>query len=336
MDTHASCNLNFLRLPYLDKDEVAVLQLENSFSRYSYLNFNSVNCLVEFIAASIVNLTNCYLNCLNNTGISYTSSSGSSAINIRMCNGDLGTTGIALYASSGSGTMYLSYSSFKNSGASTTANTCSAGNVNSDWTDINNPITYSSAAGGTWIYCGIFNSSTNTISVTTSGTAIASILYCRVTSGSASCITVGAGSSVSCLLSEITSSNTNAITGAGTIILNYLAFTSSSSKINTTTQTPQTIVFGSYQVVNPAGDYTVLNSDYFVGATTSAARAITLPATPVIGETHVIKDITGTGNANNITVSGNGHNIDGAATYVMATNYGSTTFTYNGTNWFVT
>lgn len=91
-----------------------------------------------------------------------------------------------------------------------------------------------------------------------------------------------------------------------------------------------------FNVTMPAGDYTILSSDYFVGATTSAARAITLPASPTTGMTFVIKDITGTASTNNITVSGNGKNIDGSSTNVIATNYASITVIYNGTQWSIT
>ena len=45
-------------------------------------------------SASIVNLTGCFLNCLDGSGINYTSSSASSEINISYCTGDVGTTEI--------------------------------------------------------------------------------------------------------------------------------------------------------------------------------------------------------------------------------------------------
>lgn len=52
-----------------------------------------------------------------------------------------------------------------------------------------------------------------------------------------------------------------------------------------------------------------------VADTSSTAITITLPASPIDGDTHMIKIFNG---ANACTVNGNGVNIDGAATYVLA------------------
>lgn len=70
---------------------------------------------------------------------------------------------------------------------------------------------------------------------------------------------------------------------------------------------------------------------------TTAPRTITLPANPDDQEFHYVKDGSGGALTNNITVSGNGHNIDGAASFVINTNYGAACFTYDLTNtrWYV-
>jgi len=47
---------------------------------------------------------------------------------------------------------------------------------------------------------------------------------------------------------------------------------------------------------------------------------VDLPATPQDGDTYVIKDGVGIGDQ---TVDGNGHNIDGSATFLMGTSYQS-------------
>jgi len=52
-----------------------------------------------------------------------------------------------------------------------------------------------------------------------------------------------------------------------------------------------------------------------------------------MGETFEIKDSNGNAGASPITVSGNGHNIDGSSTYSISSNYGSLTARYNGTQW---
>lgn len=106
------------------------------------------------------------------------------------------------------------------------------------------------------------------------------------------------------------------------------------------TLTAASSITGSRTVTLPAGDYTVLTTDQFVGATSSAARAITLPASPTTNQWITIKDVTGSAGTNNITVSGNGHNIVGAssaATYVISQNGGSIDLQYStsSTLWYV-
>lgn len=50
---------------------------------------------------------------------------------------------------------------------------------------------------------------------------------------------------------------------------------------------------------------------YFVD--TAAARTLTLPASPTLGQEIVVFDATGTAGTNNITISRNGNNINGVA-----------------------
>jgi hypothetical protein len=53
----------------------------------------------------------------------------------------------------------------------------------------------------------------------------------------------------------------------------------------------------------------------------------------VTGTTYRIKDSVGSAAANNISVTPSGKNIDGVATFLINTNYGSIDITYNGTEW---
>lgn len=73
--------------------------------------------------------------------------------------------------------------------------------------------------------------------LTTVGTGISFIYNSDLESGTASAISVGTGTTVNIANCEISSSNTNAITGAGTLNFGGLIFTSTSSTINTTTKT---------------------------------------------------------------------------------------------------
>lgn len=85
------------------------------------------------------------------------------------------------------------------------------------------------------------------------------------------------------------------------------------------------------------GVTTVSVSPHTQGASEVFMRVTALPMTinliagPGPGGLAIIKDDVGTAGASNITVNGNGKNIDGAATKVISTNYGSLSLIYNGT-----
>jgi len=71
-----------------------------------------------------------------------------------------------------------------------------------------------------------------------------------------------------------------------------------------------------------------------VGAITQPIT-ITLPLSSVIqiGNTYTVKDVLGNAATYNITVSGNGKNIDGSPNLIINNNYAAYTFIYNGNNW---
>jgi hypothetical protein len=79
--------------------------------------------------------------------------------------------------------------------------------------------------------------------------------------------------------------------------------------------------------------YTTLTTDYVILVDTGAARTINLIATPDTGRTYRIKDNVGTGAAFNITITPAAGTIDGAASYVVNTNWGSVDVVYQGTSW---
>jgi hypothetical protein len=83
--------------------------------------------------------------------------------------------------------------------------------------------------------------------------------------------------------------------------------------------------------------YQVLITDSIVGvSSTASARTITMPnANMAIGQTWSIKDESLAAGTNNITISGNGVNIDGAATFVISNNGGAVDLYWNGTQFFI-
>ena len=71
------------------------------------------------------------------------------------------------------------------------------------------------------------------------------------------------------------------------------------------------------------------NNNYFVD--TSAARTLTLPASPTLGDTIVIYDASGTAATNNITIARNGSNINGVAdNAIIDVNQASSILVYTG------
>jgi hypothetical protein len=207
------------------------------------LQTNSDNFLVvSGSSATVLIFNNCYLNCSNNTGISYTSSSSSSSITFQNCNGNLGTTGIGLYSSSSAGRLNFYYSIILNSGNSTTASSNSAGRVTLSNSNFALPLSTSSTGGITLFNAGINTSAINTTCLTHNGSANPNFCdYSVFDSGTASAISVGTGAALylngSC---RVNSSNANVITGLGTINYTPIGFQSGST-VNTTTQTPLTI-----------------------------------------------------------------------------------------------
>jgi hypothetical protein len=70
-------------------------------------------------------------------------------------------------------------------------------------------------------------------------------------------------------------------------------------------------------------------------AAAAGAFTLTLPSGANTGVSFRIKDITGSAGFKNVTVAGNGQNIDGSANYVINTAYGGAQFIYSGSQWSV-
>jgi hypothetical protein len=196
-------------------------------------------------AASILNCINCYLNCTNNTGITYSSSSGSSAINIINCKGNIGTTGISLFTATGAGAVspessgiFIQNTLIDNTGASSTASTSSACNIYLLNSTLYTPLSLTSSGALILRHSNIECQNQNVTALTTAGTGVSAINFSLLTSGTASAISVGAGTSVSAYSSLINSTNANAVTGAGTFKYSSLNYEENTSTINPTTAVP--------------------------------------------------------------------------------------------------
>jgi hypothetical protein len=184
--------------------------------------------------ASVINFKNCYLNCTNNTGISLTNSNAASGVAISNCNGNLTTTGIALYATSGASAVLITYTTIGNTGGSTTANTNSAGPVNIQYSQVQNPCV-SSGTGG----IGMINSTINTVgtgaaAVQANGSGAHEFIGSNFNSASGTAITIGGGATLFIDKTYIYSDATNAISGTGTLRYGTVNFTGNSSTFQNT------------------------------------------------------------------------------------------------------
>jgi hypothetical protein len=217
------------------------------------LKTNSAACVtVSGSVASILNLIGCNINCSNNTGITYSSSSASSQINISNCTGNLGTTGIGLYTMSSIGALNFYYTVIQNTGGSSTATTNSAGAVNIFHSTFNIPFSNSSTGNLDFYYTLINTSSVNTACVAFAGSGTNGANQSDFVSGTASAVTIAGSSTASLYNCQIGSTNTDCITGSGTLNYSGLSFASSSigsttSTINVTTQTGGVLIGGKFQ-----------------------------------------------------------------------------------------
>lgn len=88
-------------------------------------------------------------------------------------------------------------------------------------------------------------------------------------------------------------------------------------------------------VVTAAGTYAALPTDsvIIINKTAGAATTVNLSSTLNTGRVVIIKDGKGDAGTNNITVQGNGKNIDGSASATISSNFGAARYIYNGTQW---
>lgn len=197
------------------------------------LKTNSDFCLTSTGAnAATVFISDCVITANNNTAINC--SNANAAINIKQSTFEINTTGIADFAMS-NGRMLISFCNNNNTGVTTTASTISAGTLIMKNTSFQAGLTTSGTAE---LYCqnvlfGNQQSPQNVTMLTAGGSGPHQADGCTFISGTASAISVG--NNLTLTNSTVKSSNTNAITGLGTINYSNLTFTASSSTINTTT-----------------------------------------------------------------------------------------------------
>jgi hypothetical protein len=212
--------------------------------------------VVSGSASTQLNLTNCYVNCSNFTGMNFTSSVSSSFISILNCNGDIGTTGISLFTNSSAGTIFLNDTYITNSGSSSTASTSSNGLISCNFCNLLFPISTSSTSRVVMINTQIFTSLTNSVCLTLQGSSDSQLFSCVLSSGSSQCIQIDNGT---VFASSLSYNTTGIIATAGTgslISTGCLAFNVSSVSSTVTSQTCACIngIIGSSPAAGAVGE----------------------------------------------------------------------------------
>ena len=221
-------------------------------------------------AASVVNLLGCYLNCTNATGISFSSSSSSAIIEILNCNGDIGTTGISLFTSTSAGPIRMRYVRITNTGNSVTASTASAGGISINSCVLSMVLSSSSTGGIDVQYSQLASSDTTTI--TFNGTGGSQIENSIINSGTASTISIGSGVTASIHNCRFTSTNTNVITGAGTLVGANIVMASTGKAVNPTSISNDSIYAGGWVLIDTKTASTSASVQFTTGITTKFTR----------------------------------------------------------------
>jgi len=103
-------------------------------------------------------------------------------------------------------------------------------------------------------------------------------------------------------------------------VAGWLRLTTNSNNVDGTDWITYPIQGGAIAI---SGNTTLTNFQEFVNTNTGSAVTVTLPPSPVNGQRHTIRDVTGGAAANNISIAGNGKNINGSASATISTNYAS-------------
>ena len=228
------------------------------------------------------------------------------------CNADLNNTGIA-FISNASGVasdMRIIGGEWANDGGSTTPSTLTTLQLTMAYVRFFNRITTSSSGIISIAHSSIFGP------IITGGSGTSNITSSGIQGFTDSALSVGAGTTVNLFMTTVGSSNTNAITGAGTINYGAVSFNGTSSVVNTTTKTP---------VAWPA---------------LQGGTGLSLPGTSgkvLIGNGTAFAESTPTypsasGTTRKILVSDGTNNVYSTETYAVPSTSGNV-MTSDGTNW---
>lgn len=255
------------------------------------LQTSSDNCLSVTGASTQLNLTDCYIIATNNSAISQSNG----IIKFLRCNGDITTTGIALFAMTGGVSSYQ-FCFFDNSGASSTQNSNANGGLLFFSTTINNPIIVSGT--GSINALGSTFATPSGITLTQNSTAVTemNVRNCFFISPTTSAISIGAGAQLTVDNSVVRGGSVNGITGAGTVRAGDIVFEDAATTINTAT----IITLASFplrgkviqqvrqQVTGLATTTATIPSDTSIPQNTEGTEFTTLAITPIYANSTLV------------------------------------------------
>ena len=259
------------------------------------LTTNSANIIsLTGANATVLFLLNCVLNCTNNTGISSTGSNAGAGIRVFNSTGFLTTTGIA-YHTVTNGSLVFQNCILNNSGASTTASTCSGGELSYRFCTLGHVLTTSGTTASLLVLNSQIDcSGINTTAINANATFSMpnQIVNSRVSSGSAIPISIGAGATCLVSNSSLDSSNAVAVTGSGTLVYTGLVQTATAGTLSATTITPKFVQGAINSTAPPVGMIGQVLSSANTSGTVLASATVTNIASLAL--TPGIWDVAGT------------------------------------------
>lgn len=93
-------------------------------------------------------------------------------------------------------------------------------------------------------------------------------------------------------------------------------------------------LFSSEIVLTEDVNYTINHDIGYIGVSGDTVT-VNLPLEPIEFIEYTITDLRGNAETNNITINGNGKLINGETSAIIDTNYGSYTFKYSGSFWYI-
>jgi hypothetical protein len=214
---------------------------------------------ISFIGSNTNFLTikNCRLFGSDNDIIQYTNSNSSSILNIFESTVDP-SGAYKPFDMSSIGFLQFRYCHHSNNGGSTTAATSSAGTVRMDYCECRWPITTSGTNSFEATDCFFRLDAINATSLTLGGSGDNIIEGCHFRTGTASAISVGGTATIS--NTDVSSTNTNPITGAGTLNYSSISYSNTGNDTNTTTQSGTFTDLGQFKARSQPCFHAYLNS----------------------------------------------------------------------------